>query len=107
MTAPLVSAVMAVYNGERFVREAVDSVLGQAYRPLEVIVVDDGSTDGTAAVLQSMDGVRYVHQPNAGQPAALNHGIRLAGGALLAFNDADDVWTPDKLNRQMAAFDAG
>ncbi len=102
MTAPLISVVMAVYNGERFVREAVTSILQQAHRPLELIVVDDGSTDGTAASLADLDGVRYVYQDNGGQPSALNHGIRLATGTILAFNDADDLWAPDKLRCQMA-----
>lgn len=103
MTAPLVSVVMAVYNGERYVRDAVASIIVQAHRPLELIVVDDGSTDGTAACLQDLDGVRYVRQDNGGQPSALNHGIRLASGTLLAFNDADDLWAPDKLRCQLAA----
>lgn len=105
MSSLLVSVVMAVYNGERFVGEALDSILSQAHRPLEVIVVDDGSTDATAAVVAAFDSVHYVRQENAGQPAALNHGVRLATGALLAFNDADDVWTPDKLRVQIAALD--
>jgi glycosyltransferase involved in cell wall biosynthesis len=101
---PLVSCVIPVFNGERHVGEAIDSVLGQNHRPLEVIVVDDGSTDATADVVQSRgDAVRYVRQANAGPSSARNHGVQLARGALVAFLDADDRWLPGKLARQIAA----
>jgi glycosyltransferase involved in cell wall biosynthesis len=66
-----------------------------------VVVVDDGSTDGTGQVISEFPEVRSARQPNAGQATALNHGVRLARGAFLAFNDADDVWTPGRLARQL------
>ena len=65
---PLVSVVIPVYNGEPYLAEAVDSVLRQSYRRFEILVVDDGSTDGTAELVRSIPGVRYVHQPNSGTP---------------------------------------
>ena len=106
MTGLRVSAIMAVWNGERFVLEAIASMRGQTPPPDEIIVVDDGSTDGTARLVQACGGVRYIHQSNAGQAAALNRGIGLATGDLLAFNDADDVWTSRKLELQLGALAA-
>jgi glycosyltransferase involved in cell wall biosynthesis len=106
MPESLASVVIPVYNGERFLGEAIGSVWAQSYRPLEIIVVDDGSTDGSARVAKSFSPVVYVHQANSGQAAARNHGVELARGELLAFLDADDVWLPDKLSWQMAALAA-
>lgn len=103
---PIVSVVIAVFNGERFIREAIRSVQEQRHASLELIVVDDGSTDGTAAAIREFSGVQYVHQANAGQPAALNHGVRLATGAFLGFNDADDLWTARRLAVQLDALAA-
>jgi glycosyltransferase involved in cell wall biosynthesis len=104
----LVSVVLATYNSERFLAEAVRSILAQTYTNLELIVVDDGSTDGTRDLVDGFlaDGrVKYVYQKNAGQPSADNAGIAQARGSFIAFNDADDVWMPDKLERQMPLFD--
>ena len=99
---PLVSVVIPVFNGERFLREAVESVLAQKYSPLEIIMVDDGSTDGTADVARSLpETVRYLHQSNQGPAAARNRGIEHAQGSLIAFADADDVWPEDKLALQL------
>jgi len=99
---PLVSVIVPVYNGDRFLRDAIDSIRHQRHRPLEIIIVDDGSTDETRAVATSLGGaVRYVHQANAGTPAARNAGLRLAQGALIGFLDADDLWTADKLAIQV------
>jgi len=72
VTAPIVSAVMAVYNGERFVAEAIESMLSQTRPPDQVIVVDDGSTDRTAEIVRGFASVEYVHQPNAGRAALLS-----------------------------------
>jgi len=105
MQSPLISCNVPVYNGERYLKEALDSILVQTYRPLEIIVVDDGSTDGTAEVVAGYnEGVRYVWQPNSGPAAARNRGLSLVQGEFVAFLDADDLWHPEKLERQMARF---
>ena len=107
MSAPLVTCVIPVYNGERFLGAAIRSALGQTYTNLEVIVVDDGSTDGTAEVAQAFSHrVKYLYQDNAGPAAARNRGIAEAEGEFLSFLDADDLWVADKLARQLARFRA-
>lgn len=99
---PLVSVVIPVFNGERFLRDAVESVLAQKYSPLEIIIVDDGSTDGTASVARSFPGtVRYLHQMNNGPADARNRGIEHAQGSLIAFADADDLWPAAKFELQL------
>src|SRR5687768_9695612 len=101
---PLVSVIVPVHQGERYLGEAVESVLAQTYAPIELIVVDDGSTDRSADIARGFGPVvRYVYQVNAGQSAARNHGVRLARGPLLAFLDDDDSWSPGKLALQVAA----
>lgn len=101
---PLVSVVMPVHNSERYVVEAVESVLGQHYQRLELILVDDGSTDGSADLARRFGtALRYEYQANAGQSAARNRGIQLARGPLLAFLDDDDYWSTEKLTLQVAA----
>jgi len=98
-----VSVLIAAYNAEAYVAEAVDSVLSQSRAPDEVIVVDDGSTDCTRAILEGFgNGVVCLSRPNRGQAAALNGALATATGDLLAFCDADDLWTPRKLELQMA-----
>lgn len=106
--APLVSCIVPVYNGEAFLGEALDSIVAQRYRPIEILVVDDGSTDGTAGVAAGARGVRvrYARQDNAGGAAARNRGIKMAQGEFVAFLDADDVWPPEKLERQVSRFAA-
>ena len=100
---PLVSVVIPVFNGERFLREAVESVLDQKYSPVEIIIVDDGSTDDTATVTRSFsETVRYLHQSNQGPAAARNRGIEHAQGSLIAFADADDLWPAGKLELQLS-----
>lgn len=108
MTAPRVSVIIPTYNRARLVAESVRSVLDQSYRDLEVIVVDDGSTDGTAGELARLFGgrIRVCVQPNGGNAAARNRGLAEARGELLAFNDSDDLWLPGKLERQVAYLDA-
>lgn len=99
---PLVSVVIPVFNGEKFLRDAVESVLAQKHSPLEVIIVDDGSTDGSASVARSFpETVRYLHQINSGPAAARNRGIEHAQGSLIAFADADDLWPAAKLELQL------
>lgn len=101
---PLVSVVIPTYNRARLVQEAVASVLAQSYRPLELIVVDDGSTDTTGAALAGRPEVRVLSQPHTGMPGQVrNAGVRLARGEYLAFLDSDDLWQPPKLERQVAA----
>jgi glycosyltransferase involved in cell wall biosynthesis len=103
---PLVSVLIGVYDGEAYIGEAIESVLAQDYAPLELIVVDDGSTDGSAAVAGSFPGVRVLRQENAGNGAARNRAVEEASGELYAFLDADDRFTPRKLRLQQAALDA-
>ncbi|HEY0727407.1 MAG TPA: glycosyltransferase family A protein, partial [Pyrinomonadaceae bacterium] len=99
---PLISVIIPAYNCERFLREAVQSVLDQKYSDLEIIIVDDGSTDGTASVAKSFpEPVRYLHQTNQGPSAARNRGIERAQGSLIAFADADDLWPADKFEQQL------
>ena len=100
--AGLASVVIPVFNGERYLAEAIGSVLEQTYEPVEVIVVDDGSTDGSAEIARSFDGVEVIVQPNAGPAQARNRGIAAARGEFLAFVDADDTVPPDKLELQVA-----
>ena len=102
MTAPVVSCIIPVLDGERYLGAALESVLTQTYGAVEVIVADDGSTDGTRAVASAFGSrVRYLHQANAGHAAARNLGLAAAGGAFVAFLDADDLWHADKLARQI------
>jgi len=99
--------IVPVYNAERYLGEALASILEQHHRPLELIVVDDGSTDGTYVKLSDFakrhreETVRIVSQERSGIAGALNRGLRAATGSMLAFLDADDIWTPEKLERQL------
>lgn len=104
---PLVSVIIPVYNYERFLAEAIESVLSQTYRQLEVIVVDDGSTDRSGEVAKSFasQGVSYCPQVHAGIGPARNKGVELARGDFLAFLDADDRWPEEKLERQLRTFE--
>jgi len=101
MNQPLVTSIVPVYNGERFLASTLDSVFAQEYHPLEVIVVDDGSTDNSANIAQSYEEVRYIYQSNQGVPVARNAGIAAAQGEFIAFLDQDDLWTPNKLRVQI------
>lgn len=101
-----ISVVIPTYNCERFIGQAIDSALGQTLPPDEIIVVDDGSTDKTEAVVRAYaDGVRYIKKPNSGYPSITrNVGIEAAASDYIAFLDADDVWRPAKLAEQMDVF---
>jgi GT2 family glycosyltransferase len=104
---PRVSCVIAVYNGQAYLREAIDSLLAQTYPELEIVVVNDGSTDGTAGVIDRYgDRVRLLTQDNAGVSAARNRGVAMSTGQLLCFLDADDCLDARKLTMQAAAFAA-
>jgi len=101
---PLVSVLITVYNGARYLGEAIQSVLGQTYRPLEVIVVDDGSDDGSADVARAFGHVVHVaSRAHAGIGVARNEAVAMATGEHLAFLDADDRFVADKIERQMNA----
>jgi len=101
----VVSVVIPVRNGEAYAREAIESVLSQTYDRVQIIVVDDGSSDDSARVVQSFGSrVRYCYQPWSGAAAARNRGVELANSGWIAFLDADDLWEPDKLRKQLLAF---
>jgi glycosyltransferase involved in cell wall biosynthesis len=103
----LVSCVVPAFNAARFLREAIDSVLAQTHPDLDIIVVDDGSTDETATIAGTYgDRLRLVRQENRGPAGARNRGLDCAQGEYVAFLDADDLWLPDKLSRQMVRFRA-
>jgi glycosyltransferase involved in cell wall biosynthesis len=103
MSQPKVSVLIPVYNGQEFISSAVDSALAQHDVPVEVIVIDDGSTDDTPRLLsQYGDRIRVLRQKNGGHVNARNNGAKIATGQWLAFLDADDLWRPEKLSRQLA-----
>ncbi len=101
----LISVVIPAYNCEAFVAEAIESALRQDYDPVEVIVVDDGSTDGTAAAASRFP-VTCVSQRNLGLPGARNSGVHASHGSLVSFLDADDLWLPTKLSTEAAYLQA-
>lgn len=108
---PRTSILMPVYNGELYVREAVESILAQTYQPFELIIINDGSKDNTAAILdeyqQADDRVQlYHHRENQGLIATLNHGLQLVHGDFIARMDADDISLPTRLTQQVYALDA-
>ena len=101
-----VSTIIPTYNCAAYIAEALESILAQTYPDVEIIVVDDGSTDSTRQVLEPYRGrIIYLHQENQGESVARNRGIEAAGGEFIAFLDADDLWLPTKLERQVAAMD--
>lgn len=105
-----VSIITPVYNGARYIRDTISSVLAQTFTDYEMIIIDDGSTDHTAemvreCVKQAPDKIRYLHQTNGGPANARNHGIRESKGEYIAFLDADDLWLPDRLKKSVALLD--
>lgn len=100
MPEPLVSVIVAAYNGERFLRQTLESLFAQDYPQYEAVFVDDGSEDGTGDIAQSFP-VRYLRQENRGLPAARNAGLEIARGELVAFLDDDDLLPPTKLSVQV------
>ena len=104
---PLVSCIVPARNAERFIAATLDSVLAQRARPIEIIVVDDGSTDRTAAIVEGYgEAVCRLVGPATGPAQARNVGVARAAGRFVAFIDADDLWHADKLERQLARFAA-
>ncbi len=105
MRDPKVSVIIPNYNYSQYLGEAIDSVLAQTVTDIEIIVVDDGSTDGSKEVLDGYgDRIQTVFQKNQGVSAARNHGVCISRGEFVAFLDADDAWLPAKLERQLALF---
>lgn len=111
---PLVSVIIPAFNSEKYIADAIDSILEQTYKNLEIIIVDDGSTDNTAETvrryisIQTTDHrpqtIRYIYQENKGPAAARNRGIKEAKGEYIAFLDSDDIWLPEKLELQIRCF---
>jgi glycosyltransferase involved in cell wall biosynthesis len=97
----LVSVIIPAFNAAAYLAEAVTSVRAQGIQPIEIFIVDDGSTDATAQVAQRFPNMHYLHQENRGPAAARNAGITAAQGTFLAFLDADDLWAPGKLAAQL------
>jgi glycosyltransferase involved in cell wall biosynthesis len=106
VSRPLISVMIGVYNGAPYLAEAIRSVQAQTYRPYELIVVDDGSDDGSAEVAQSFEEVHYIFQERGGNGAARNRAVEAARAGFFAFLDADDRFTPHKLEHQMDALEA-
>jgi glycosyltransferase involved in cell wall biosynthesis len=107
MTEKLVSCIVPAYNAESYLPEALESIFAQNYRPVELIVVNDGSTDGTPAVMDRYrNRIIGLNQANQGPAAARNAGLKKCQGDYIAFLDADDRWLPEKLERQMAFLEA-
>jgi glycosyltransferase involved in cell wall biosynthesis len=104
---PSVSVIIPIYNSGKYLRDAIDSVVAQSYSPLEVVVVDDGSSDNGPELASSFGPqVRVIAIPHRGHPAARNAGVAASTGDFLAFLDADDLWTANKLELQLQAFAA-
>src|SRR5665647_3930572 len=107
MIVPLVSVCMQTWNSERFIAEAIESVLGQDFADIELIIVDDGSTDATRQIIERYakqdPRIRAIfHERNLGMSKAWNDGIDAAKGKFIAHIDSDDVWVPNKLTKQLA-----
>ncbi|ULQ57426.1 glycosyltransferase [Flavihumibacter rivuli] len=104
MVVPKVSVILPVYNGERFLREAIESILGQTFQNLELIIINDGSKDGSEKIIKAYSDPRIlylVNQPNKGLIYTLNRGIEMASGHFIARMDADDIALPHRLERQV------
>ncbi len=107
ISTPLVSVILPVYNGEAFLREAIESILNQTYQPIELIVIDDGSTDNTPTILKDYEGkIRHYRQSNQGLVKTLNLGLSLANGKYIARMDADDISHPQRLEKQINYLEA-
>lgn len=107
MTRPLVSIIIPCFNAEQCIADAIESALGQAYDPIEVIVIDDGSTDESRDVIRSFDErIRWEFGPNRGGSAARNRGLELARGEMIQFLDADDLLDPCKIERQASLLES-
>lgn len=97
-----ISAIITCFNSARFIAQAVESIRLQSVPPDEIVVIDDGSTDRTGEIVRSLGGIHYFHQQNQGSSAARNAGVAAARNDWVAFLDADDLWHPQKLEKQQA-----
>ncbi len=104
MKPPTISCIVPCFNSSAYVAEALDSIFAQTHRPIEVIVADDGSTDGTPELVGRRSEITVVTQAERGPAATRNLGLRSASGDWVAFLDADDLWHPEKLSRQYRCF---
>jgi len=102
---PLVTILMPAYNREKYIREALSSIFEDTYSPKEVIVVDDGSTDGTAAITRDFPAVHYIYQEHQGVSVARNHALGVATGEYVTFLDSDDIWIPGRLAMTIGLFE--
>ena len=102
---PLISVIIPTYNAARYLPDAIESILAQNYPNLEIIIVDDGSTDNTTEILRNYDQkIIYYYQKNRGPASARNQGLQLSNGEFIAFLDADDLWPKDKIKHQLLHF---
>ena len=106
MRIPLVSVIIPTYNSACTITECINSVIGQTYENIEIVVVDDGSTDSTVAIVRELSSlsakkIRLIKQSNGGPSSARNKGIEAVAGSYIAFLDSDDMWYPDKIARQV------
>lgn len=106
MTSPVVSVIVPVLNGARFLGECIASLLAQDWPALDIVVVDDGSTDDSAAIAEGVPGVRVLRRAHEGLGATRNAGIDAAAGDLVGFCDSDDLWKPNKASVQVAYLEA-
>lgn len=98
----MISVILPAYNSEMYLKEAIESVLIQKHRPLEILLIDDGSIDNTAIIARAFTEIRYIYQKNSGPAAARNRGLQEAKGEFIAFIDADDIWPKNKLDLQLS-----
>lgn len=104
-TLPLVSVIIPAYNAKDFILETLESVINQTYQQLEILVIDDGSTDSTASIVQAYGhGIKLLQKMNGGPAEARNHGLKKATGQFIAFLDADDIWLPEKIESDLDFF---
>ena len=98
---PLVSIIIPVYNGENFIKDAIESALSQTYKNIEIIVVNDGSHDNTEKICKSFSNIRYFYKPNGGVASALNKGLKEANGTFFSWLSHDDLYKPEKIESQI------
>jgi glycosyltransferase involved in cell wall biosynthesis len=105
---PLISVIIPAYNAQKTIRETIESVLNQTFKDFEIIVIDDGSQDSTVEIVSAFSDprLRLFSYPNAGVSATRNRGLAQANSEFISFLDADDLWTPDKLEAQLRALEA-